>query len=235
MDRVALVTGVGKPTGLGVELCRQLVASGTLVWLTARTMAQAKAMAALVGPKVLPLALDVTDHAAVAALPAQVGRLDVLVNNASGFAPWGETAAGADLTVARDVIAATLMGTWAMCQAFLPALHASPAGRIVNVSSGAGSHADQAFGLTKANGMGTSYGVAKAAVNALTARLALEESSATLRINAVCPGFTATFDGGAGMGARPVADGARSIPWAADIANDGPTGGFFRDGAALGW
>jgi NAD(P)-dependent dehydrogenase (short-subunit alcohol dehydrogenase family) len=235
MERVALVTGVGKPTGLGVEICRQLVASGTMVWLTARTMAQAQAMAALVGPMARPVALDVTDHAAIASLPVQVGRLDVLVNNAAGLAPWGETAAAANLAVARGVMEATLMGTWAMCQAFLPALRASPAGRIVNVSSGAGSHADQMFGLTKANGMGTSYGVAKAAVNALTVRLALEETSPTLRINAVCPGFTATFEGGAGMGARPVADGARSILWAAQIPNDGPTGGFFRDGQPVGW
>jgi NAD(P)-dependent dehydrogenase (short-subunit alcohol dehydrogenase family) len=203
--------------------------------LTARRMEQAEAMAELIGPMARPLPLDVTDQAAVAAAPAAVGRLDVLVNNAAGFAPWGETAAAADLDVARGVMEATLMGTWAMCQAFLPALRASPAGRIVNVSSGAGSHADQMFGLTKANGMGTSYGVAKAAVNALTARLALEESSPTLRINAVCPGFTATFEGGSAMGARPVADGARSILWAAEIANDGQTGGFFRDGAPLGW
>jgi NAD(P)-dependent dehydrogenase (short-subunit alcohol dehydrogenase family) len=233
MDRVALVTGVGKATGLGVEVCRQLAATGTEVWLTARSMAQAEAMAGLVGSHARPVALDVTDAAAVAALAARVGRLDVLENNAAGFAPWGETAAGADLTVARGVMDATLTGTWAMCQALLPALRESPSGRIVNVSSGA--HADVAFGLTTRNGMGTSYAVAKAAVNALTARLALEESSATLRINAVCPGFTATFEGGVGMGARPVADGARSILWAAEIGNDGPTGGFFRDGVALGW
>lgn len=54
-------------------------------------------------------------------------------------------------------------------------------------------------------------------------------------MNAVCPGFTATFPGGAEMGARPVAEGARGIVWAALVPNDGPSGGFFRDGVPLPW
>ncbi|MFM7445410.1 MAG: SDR family NAD(P)-dependent oxidoreductase, partial [Tabrizicola sp.] len=107
-------------------------------------------------------------------------------------------------------------------------------GRLVNVSSGAGSHGDTAFGLTTDNAMGTSYAVAKAALNALTAKLAKEETSG-VKINAVCPGFTATFPGGAEMGARPVSEGAASILWAADLPQDGPTGGFFRDGKPLPW
>lgn len=54
-------------------------------------------------------------------------------------------------------------------------------------------------------------------------------------INAVCPGFTATFQGGAQIGARPVREGAQSVVWAALLHDDGPTGGFFRDGQPLGW
>ncbi|MBY0420892.1 MAG: hypothetical protein K2Q06_01225, partial [Parvularculaceae bacterium] len=63
---------------------------------------------------------------------------------------------------------------------------------------------------------------------------AVEERDRVL-VNAVCPGFTATFEGGAAMGARPVSEGAASIVWAALIPDDGPTGGLFRDGAPLGW
>ncbi len=103
-----------------------------------------------------------------------IGPLDLPINNAAAVAPWGETAAGADLEVALGVINVTLIGTWAMCQAFLPQLRHSAAGRWVNVSSGAGSHGDAAFGLTTANGMGISYAVAKAALNALTVKLARE-------------------------------------------------------------
>lgn len=238
MGRIALVTGVGKETGLGFAVAETLARRGDRVWVAARTEAQARAMASAVGGDTVPLALDIADPQAIAAAAGTVqdrdGRLDVLINNAAAVAPWGETAAGADLAVARQVMDVTLFGTWAMCQAFLPLLRLSQQGRLVNVSSGAGSHGDQAFGLTTANGMGTSYAVAKAALNALTVKLAREESSA-VKINAVCPGFTATFPGGAQMGARPVAEGAASLLWAADLAEDGPTGGFFRDGKPLPW
>lgn len=238
MTRVALVTGVGKETGLGFSVAAELARRGDRVWIGARTLAQAEAMAATLPGDIRPVALDIADSTAIAAVAARIAteevHLDLLINNAAAVAPWGETAAGADLAVARQVLDVTLMGTWAMCQSFLPLLRQSPAGRLVNVSSGAGSHGDQVFGLTTANGMGTSYAVAKAALNALTVKLAKEETSA-VKINAVCPGFTATFPGGSEMGARPVSEGAASILWAADLAPDGPTGGFFRDGQPLPW
>ncbi len=238
MKRIALVTGVGKETGLGFAVAQTLARRGDRVWVAARTKAQAKAMALAIGGDTVPLALDLVDPSAIAAATKAVqereGQLDLLINNAAAVAPWGEMSAGADLVVARQVMDVTLFGTWAMCQALLPLLRLSPQGRLVNVSSGAGSHGDHVFGLTTANSMGTSYAVAKAALNALTVKLAREETSA-VKINAVCPGFTATFPGGTEMGARPVAEGAASILWAADLAEDGPTGGFFRDGKPLPW
>jgi hypothetical protein len=54
-------------------------------------------------------------------------------------------------------------------------------------------------------------------------------------VNAVCPGLTATYPGAEAMGARPVADGAAGVVWAATLPDDGPTGGFFRDAQPLGW
>jgi NAD(P)-dependent dehydrogenase (short-subunit alcohol dehydrogenase family) len=104
--------------------------------------------------------------------------------------------------------------------------------RVVTASSGAGSHADTSFGLHSGNGIGTSYAVAKMALNVLTVKFANE--SKDVLINAVCPGFTATFEGGEAMGARPVKDGAASILYAALLPDDGPTGGFFRDGQPIG-
>jgi NAD(P)-dependent dehydrogenase (short-subunit alcohol dehydrogenase family) len=238
MARVALVTGVGRATGLGFETARILSVRGDRVWIATRTVAQAEAMGAMIGGDIICVGLDLADRAAIAALAARIATqeaaLDVLINNAAAVAPWGERAESADLDVAGGVFDVTLMGTWAMCQAFLPLLRAAKSGRLVNVSSGAGSHGDTAFGLKTANGMGTSYAVAKAALNALTVKLACEETS-RVKINAVCPGFTATFEGGAAMGARPIVDGANSILWAADLPDDGPTGGFFRDGAPLPW
>ena len=87
------------------------------------------------------------------------------------------------------------------------------------VSSGAGSHGDMVFGLTSGNAMGPSYGVPKAALNALTSAFASELRRDGILVNAVCPGFTATFPGGEQMGARPVKDGAASIVWAATLPN----------------
>jgi NAD(P)-dependent dehydrogenase (short-subunit alcohol dehydrogenase family) len=52
-------------------------------------------------------------------------------------------------------------------------------------------------------------------------------------VNAVCPGWTATDMGGGG--GRPVAAGAASVVWAATLADDGPSGGFFRDGKPVPW
>ena len=73
----------------------------------------------------------------------------------------------------------------------------------------------------------------KAALNALTRMLAAELRSERFLVNAVCPGWVATDMGGAG--GRPVSEGAASVVWAATLPDNGPTGGFFRDGRPLPW
>jgi NAD(P)-dependent dehydrogenase (short-subunit alcohol dehydrogenase family) len=239
---ITLVTGAGRAKGIGVEVAAQLAARGHRVLLSARRAEDAELRAAELrarGLHVDALGLDIADDAAVRACAERIardhGRLDVLINNAAGIAPYGERATTADLHQARTRFETTLFGTWALTQALLPLLQASRHPRVVNVTSGAGSHGDTAFGLTTANAMGTSYAVAKAAVNALTVKLAHETKADRILVNAVCPGFTATFDGGEQMGARPVHDGAASVIWAALLPDGGPTGGFFRDGKPLAW
>jgi NAD(P)-dependent dehydrogenase (short-subunit alcohol dehydrogenase family) len=105
-------------------------------------------------------------------------------------------------------------------------LRRSEHGRVVNVSSEAGSIA--------AMGGGTpAYSTSKAALNALTRILAAELMSARILVNAVCPGWVATDMGG--PSGRPVAAGAASVIWGLDLDDDGPTGGFYRDGRPLRW
>ena len=136
---------------------------------------------------------------------------------------------------AREVMNVNLFGPWQLTNALLPLLRASAAPRVVHVSSGAGSHAEPQFGLARRGGMAATYGISKAALNALTATQAAELAETPILVNAVCPGLTATCPGAEQMGARPIADGAASVVWAATLPDDGPTGGFFRDGEPLPW
>ncbi len=235
---VALVTGSAH--GLGLEVAPQLAASGFTAYIAARAAAKA-AEAAASHPDVvaLPVPLDIADAASVQAaaswLTSEAGRLDVLVNNAAAYVDWSETASRADLDAARDVMETNLFGAWRVTQALLPLLSASPAPRVVNISSGAGSHGDPGFGLTVRHGAAATYGISKAALNALTATLAAELAEPPVIVNAVCPGLTSTYPGAEAMGARPVAESARGVVWAATLPDDGPRGGLFRDAQPLAW
>ena len=238
---VALVTGVSRPEGIGYAVCRQLAEHGMTVLLTARDLSKAAALAAALRKEnydVRPFVLDVTEttsiQALVGALAADPGHLDVLVNNAAAIANWDETASGADIATAQATLEANLFGPWRVTQALLPLLRQSPHGRVVMVSSGAGSHGDPQFGLATGGGV-ASYGISKAALNALTTKFAVELAGSSVLVNAVCPGLTATAPGMEAMGARPVAAGAASVAWAALLPDDGPSGGFFRDGQPLPW
>jgi len=153
-NRVVLITGAAR--GLGLEVARQLAGGGATVLLSARTAEQARAgadeLSSAGDVRALPVDLDITQaHAAVAAVRAvdlATGRLDILSNNAAAYVDWSELASSADLAQAERVLATNLFGAWRLIQALLPMLRQSPHPRIVNVSSGAGSHGDQDFGLT---------------------------------------------------------------------------------------
>jgi NAD(P)-dependent dehydrogenase (short-subunit alcohol dehydrogenase family) len=230
--RIALVTGANR--GIGLEVCRQLAERGFTVVLTARDADKARAAAAKVKTvgHVEPAVLDVADarsiERAVAEGSSRHDHLDVLINNAGiNYDTW-ETAQNADIngTVA-ETIRTNLLGPWRVCQAFLPLLRKSQAARIVNVSSESGSLASMGAGPP-------AYQVTKAALNALTRTLAAELRRSHILVNAVCPGWVATDMGGAGA-PRSVKEGAAGIVWAATLPDNGPTGGFLRDGKPLPW
>ena len=221
---VALVAGANR--GIGLEVCRQLAQRGYEVLLGARDPAKGARAARQLGDGITAVALDVADAESVRAAAAGLDRLDVLVNNAAILYDTWQRGLDADLDQVREAFETNLLGAWRVTQAVLPLLRASPAARIVNVSSGAGALHDMGAGTP-------AYRTSKAALNALTRILAAELRSDRILVNAVCPGWVATDMGGSG--GRPVAEGAAGIVWAATLPDDGPTGGFFRDGRAIDW
>jgi len=107
----------------------------------------------------------------------------------------------ADLEAAGRVMQVNLFGNWRMIQAFLPLLKRRADPRIVNVGGGAGSYGDPGFDLPVRGGAAATYGISKAALNALTSTLAAELAATPVIVNAVCPGSTATYPGAEATGA----------------------------------
>ncbi len=216
---IAVITGANR--GIGLEVARQLAARGDTAILTARDMAKAQAAAERVG-------------GARSARRHRPGQRRALRGERGRSGRAGQQrrdqlrhlGAGDDRGPRRgsDTLETNLLGAWRATQALLPQLQRSDHPRIVNVSSGSGQLSDMGGGTP-------AYRVSKTALNALTRMLAAELPRA--RVNSVCPGWVATDMGGAG--GRPVGEGAASVIWAIDVPDDGPTGGFFRDGRSLPW
>jgi len=225
MQKLALVTGASR--GIGLEIVRQLLAADVAVLAGVRDPARAT-----LG---IPIALDVTDAASIAAAAARIraefGRLDILVNNA-GIAKGGPPST-ASLADVREVFETNVFGVIAVTQAMLPLLRESPAGRIVNVSSGIGSLTrvtDPSYEYKGAGGL--AYGPSKSALNHVTIAFAQELAGTRIKVNAACPGYTAT-DLNGHRGARTVAQGAREPVRLALLPDDGPTGGYTNEDGPL--
>jgi NAD(P)-dependent dehydrogenase (short-subunit alcohol dehydrogenase family) len=228
---VAVVTGANR--GIGLEVARQLAGAGYRVVLGARDLERGRAAADALGggaAGLIACALDVADDAnvrdAARFVEEELGRCDALVNNAAIDYDTDARASTADLDRVHRAMETNVYGAWRTALAFLPLLRRSPHPRLVNVSSGSGSISEMGAGTP-------AYSVSKAALNALTRILAAELRADGVLVNAVCPGWVATDMGGAG--GRPVADGAASVVWAVLLDDDGPTGGFFRDGRPVPW
>ncbi len=234
---VAVVTGANR--GLGLETSRQLARRDISVVLTSRARDRGEAAAAQLRAEGLDVRfqlLDVTDAAAVDALSAfllmEFGRLDILVNNAGVFGdpydpadPGPASIFNADLNTIRRTLETNTFGALRVAQALIPLMNER--GNVVNVSSGMGQLSDM-------NGCCPGYRLSKTALNAVTRILADELKHTGIRVNSVCPGWVKTDMGGAGA-ERSVQEGAAGIVWAACLPDDGPSGGFFRDGKPIPW
>jgi NAD(P)-dependent dehydrogenase (short-subunit alcohol dehydrogenase family) len=239
-QRIALVTGANK--GIGLEISRQLATLHNMtVLIGARDESRGREAAAKLsaaGVDVRAVALDVTDQNTIDAVARQIakdfGRLDVLVNNAGIFldtVPPSQL----EMEVLRRTYETNVFGVFAVTKAMLPLLRRSPAGRIVNMSSGLGSLAQNSdpnweFAAYKL----LAYNSSKTAVNAITVLFAAELKGAGIKVNAADPGYTAT-DMNQHQGTRTLAQGAAAAVRLATLPNDGPNGGYFDENGPLPW
>jgi NAD(P)-dependent dehydrogenase (short-subunit alcohol dehydrogenase family) len=236
---VALVTGANQ--GIGLQIAKELVDHGFTVLVGSRNLKRGKAAAQAIGPEAIALQLDVTDRgsiaAAVARIHQEVGRLDVLVQNAAishtrkedmslqQYAPLAK-ASTISLDEMRAVWETNVFGVLAVYQAMLPLLREAPAGRIVNVSSGVGSLTSNSNPANPFRPFfSPGYPASKTALNALTLAMAIELEGTPIKVNAVSPGFTKTALNDY-EGTETVEEGAREAVRMALIGPDGPTGGF---------
>jgi NAD(P)-dependent dehydrogenase (short-subunit alcohol dehydrogenase family) len=238
--RIALITGANK--GIGLEVARALGKAGLTILMGARNPELGRAAAAVLAAEALDarfVELDVTNprtiESAVALVASELGRLDVLVNNAGINAPGDGPPGAADLDAVRQVIETNFLGAAAVTQAMLPMLRKSAAGRIVNVSSGLGSltwNADPNWEFAPVKLLG--YCASKAAMNMLTVQLAWELRDTPIKVNSSDPGYTAT-DLNGNSGYQTVAEGAAETIRLALLPADGPSGGYFATSGPDPW
>jgi NAD(P)-dependent dehydrogenase (short-subunit alcohol dehydrogenase family) len=239
-QKIALVTGATR--GIGFETVRQLAAQDIHVILAARDRAKGTEAALKLqgeGFGVESVVLDVTDPASIASAVSEIerkhGHLDILINNAGIFIDaTDKKPSEQSLETWRTTFETNVFGLVAVTQAFLPLLHKSAAGRIVNVSSALGSLtllSDPASPIY--NFKVPAYNVSKSAVNAWTVELAYELRESTIKVNAIHPGSVKT-DMNA-HGDLEIPEGAKTSVDLALIGADGPNGGFFHLGETVPW
>jgi NAD(P)-dependent dehydrogenase (short-subunit alcohol dehydrogenase family) len=178
MSSVAVITGAS--FGFGRALATALARQGWTLVLDARRPAPLREVESSLGDGVIALPGDIAepDHRAeLAAVVRRLGRLDLLVNNASTLGPSPlPPLAGYPLDELAAVYRVNVFAPLALTQAVLPLLRAS-GGAIVNISSDAAVEAYPGWG---------GYGSAKAALDQLSAVLGAEEPD--LRVYAFDPG-----------------------------------------------
>jgi 7-alpha-hydroxysteroid dehydrogenase len=183
--KVAIVTGAGR--GIGAATAVALAEAGADVLLAARTQEQLEAVAQKVrahGQRALVVPTDVDDEERLAALAdqavAELGRLDIVINNAGGTAPRPFTATSAGYL--QRSFHFNVVTAFVLSKAAVPHMLTSGGGSIVNISSAIGRLRDRGF---------VAYGTAKAALSHMT-RLMAADLSPTIRVNGIAVGSVAT-------------------------------------------
>ena len=186
-DRVALVTGGSQ--GIGKAIVRRFLEEGASVAFCSRNIGNLGASAGElsgIGPALVPLQADVTDHAQVEKLVAasleRFSRIDILVNNAGIYGPIGPAWEN-DPRHWQETVTVNLVGAFLLCRAVVPAMIQAGRGKIINIAGGGAAAPFPRF---------TAYAVSKAALVRFTETLAVELADHNIQVNAVASGFVAT-------------------------------------------
>jgi NAD(P)-dependent dehydrogenase (short-subunit alcohol dehydrogenase family) len=239
-EKIALITGANK--GIGFEIARQLGELGMTVLVGARDETRGRrAQEALRsgGSNARFVWLDVTSEEtaqkAAAWIEAEYGRLDILVNNAAIAGSFTGAPSVATADQIREVYETNVFGVVTVTNAMLPLLRRSAAGRIVNMSSDAGSltlNADPGSPFAGYNLI--TYQSSKTALNALTVGYAKELRDTGIKVNSANPGFTATdLNGHRGYGTPEQA--AVIAVRMATLGPEGPTGACQSENGTVPW
>src|SRR5690606_25627842 len=174
----------GASSGFGAAITRKFAGHGHRVIAAARRKDRLDKLAAELGSAVLPVQLDVTDQAsidqAIASLPAEWRKIDVLVNNAGlalGIAPADQ----ASLEDWDTMIDTNCKGLARMTHKLLPEMVARRSGTIINIGSPAGSYPYPG---------GNTYGASKAFVDQFTLNLRADLAGTGVRATLLAPGLT---------------------------------------------
>jgi 3-oxoacyl-[acyl-carrier protein] reductase len=179
-DRVAFVTGGGR--GIGASVARALAEDGWSVVVGARTLEQVEAVARETGGRAVEL--DVASPAAVERVFAEIGAVDLLVNNA-GVGGGSTAFAEEDPDAWWRVFEINVRGAYLCCRAAVPSMLERGGGRIVNVASGA------AY-LPSTGLPSTAYGPSKAALHRFSELLALQLAPQNVFVFSISPGLVRT-------------------------------------------
>jgi 3-hydroxy acid dehydrogenase/malonic semialdehyde reductase len=181
LSLTVLVTGAS--AGFGAAITRRLVADGHRVVAAARRLDRLQALAAELGAPVLPYCLDITDRAAVAALPNALPEdwreVDVLINNA-GLALGMDPAWKADPAAWDTMVATNVTGLIHTTRALLPGMVARDRGHVVNLGSTAGIYPYPG---------GHIYGASKAFVTQFSLNLRADLIGTGVRVTDLEPGL----------------------------------------------